>query len=69
VIGNCTISASVALIGTKGALGDDKRCAEFFLAVEQSKLGEIAGGPAVQLLESLKLPLILSAPARRIGWL
>ena len=67
MFGNRTICARVFLVWAKGTLRYDHRMPAFVVAVEQTELDKIAGTPTAQLLESLKLPSVLIAPASRIG--
>jgi hypothetical protein len=67
LVGNCPLCTRVVLVRAKGALGHHYRTAQLVTAVVEPKLGEVAGAPAAQFLKSLKLALVLIAPARRIG--
>ena len=67
VVGNCTLRTHIVLVGAKSALRHYNCTSDFVIAVEEPKLGEIAGPPAAQLLETLKLSSIVVAPTRRIG--
>jgi hypothetical protein len=66
MFGNGAIGARVILIGTKDALGYDDRVAAFVIAMEQSKLREIAGAPAAQFPKSFILALVVATPTRGI---
>jgi hypothetical protein len=66
---NRRVGARVGPIGAKAAFGDNCGAPEFFVAVEQPKLGEIACRPAREFLETLELTRVCSTPAGWIGGL
>jgi hypothetical protein len=66
---NRRVGARVVAIGAEAAFGDNCGAVEFFVAVEQSKLGEIACRPAREFLETIELTRVCSTPAGWIGGL
>ena len=64
---NRLVGERVVAIGTEAAVRDNSGAVEFFVAVEQPKLGEIARRPAGKLLEPLELARVCSTPAGRVS--